>query len=156
MNAGAKIVTVQTPNFGELQVPEDKIIHFREGIPGFPSAHEFAVLEFEDVRPFQYLQALGDPPIALLVVNPFLFAPSFRFDLSPKDMEDLKCASPEDATVFAVATIPSDPSGATINLMAPVLINARQRVGKQVILLEGNYPMRHPLLGAAGQGPSGS
>jgi flagellar assembly factor FliW len=156
MNSGAKVVTIQTPNFGELQVPEDKIIYFREGIPGFPAAREFAILEFEDVRPFQYLQSLGDPPIALLVVNPFLFAPSYRFDLSPTDMEDLKCARPEDATVFAVATIPPNPSEATINLMAPVLVNAEGRVGKQVILLEGTSPMRHPLLGSADPSGGGS
>jgi flagellar assembly factor FliW len=137
---------IKTANFGEICVPEDKVISFKQGIPGFPSVHEFAILGFDDLSPFQYLQSLGDPAIALLIVNPFLFVPSYKFDLSPADMEELRCERPEEVSVFAVATIPADPADATVNLMAPVLINAKERCGKQVILLEGSYPMRHPLI----------
>jgi flagellar assembly factor FliW len=152
MQADAGGINIKTANFGELCVPEDKIIAFRQGIPGFPAVHEFAILEFEDLRPFQYLQSLGDPPIALLIVNPFLFVPSYKFDLSPADMEELQCERPEEVSVFAVATIPADPEDATMNLMAPVLVNARERCGKQAILLEGSYPMRYPLFSPAQQG----
>lgn len=149
MPTGTNGITIRTANFGELYVPEDKIIHFREGIPGFPAVHEFAILELDDIRPFQYLQSLGDPPVALLIVNPFLFVPSYKFDLSAADMEELQAAAPEELSVFAVATIPSDPAQATVNLMAPVVINARERRGKQVILLESGYSVRHPLFGPA-------
>lgn len=149
METGTKGITIRTANFGELYVPEDKIIHFREGIPGFPAVREFAILELDDIRPFQYLQSLGDPPVALLIVNPFLFVPSYRFDLSAADMEELRCTAPDELSVFAVATIPADPAGATVNLMAPVVINARERRGKQLILLESGYSVRHPLFGPA-------
>jgi flagellar assembly factor FliW len=97
------------------------------------------------VKPFQYLQSLGEPPVALLIVNPFLFAPDYRFDISARDMEDLQAQGSDEVSVFAVATIPSNPAEATVNLMAPVLINARTRSGKQVILLEADYSVRHPL-----------
>jgi flagellar assembly factor FliW len=152
MHSDTKGITIQTANFGELCVPEDKIISFKQGIPGFPAVHEFAILEFDDLRPFQYLQSLGDPPVALLIVNPFLFVPSYKFDLSPADMEELRCERPEEVSVFAVATIPANPADATMNLMAPLLINARERCGKQAILVEGSFPMRHPLFSAGQQG----
>ena len=147
MNIGSKEVVIKTPTFGELHVPEEKIIRFQEAIPGFPAVHEFALLEFDEVKPFQYLQSLGDPPVALLIVNPFLFAPDYRFDLSARDMEDLQAGGEGEVSVFAVATIPSDPAEATINLMAPVLINAKARCGKQVILLEADHSVRYPLFG---------
>jgi len=147
MTTSSTTRTVKTANLGELEVPEENVIRFREGIPGFESAREFAMVELENIKPFQYLQSLGAPPIALLVVNPFLFAAAYKFDLSPLQMEELEAERPEDVIVFAVATIPENPAEATINLMAPVLINPKQRIGKQVVLLEGDYPMRHPLMG---------
>ena len=57
---------IHTVNFGDLEVPEDKIITFKEGLPGFPQIHRFVVLDREEVRPFQYLQSLDDPPVSLL------------------------------------------------------------------------------------------
>lgn len=147
-----RAIKVHTTNFGELDIPEDKVIEFREGIPGFPHIQKFAILEFENLRPFQYLQALGEPPIALLVVNPFLLHPAYRFDISSSDMEDIRTGRPEEVTVFAVATIPEDPARATVNLMAPILINETSRCGKQVILLDSQYSVRHPLFGGGEEG----
>ena len=69
------MMRIHSVNFGDIEVPGDKIINFKEGVPGFPQIHRFATLEFEDLKPFQYLQALDDPPIALLIVNPFVLDP---------------------------------------------------------------------------------
>ncbi len=140
---------IHTVNFGEIEVPEDKVIKFKEGVPGFPHIHRFTALEFEDLKPFQYLQALDDPPIALLVVNPFLIDPEYKFQLSSSDMEDIQARNPEEVAVFAVATIPEDPERATINLMAPIMINDRERCGKQVILHDSGYSVQHPLFKAS-------
>ena len=81
---------IHTVNFGSLEVPEDKVISFKEGLPGFPQIHRFAILEMEELKPFQYLQALDDPPIALFIINPFMIDPTYEFRLMDSDMEDLK------------------------------------------------------------------
>jgi flagellar assembly factor FliW len=141
-------ITIRTINFGEIEVPEEKILHFDEGIPGFPHIRQFAMLEFENLRPFSYLQSLADPPIALLVVNPFLFQPSYQFELGETDAGSLQAKKLDDVSVFVVATIPENSSEATINLMAPVLINEKNRRGRQVILLDSQYSVRHPLFAA--------
>jgi flagellar assembly factor FliW len=137
---------IHTINFGDLEIPDDKVIHFKEGLPGFPQIHRFAVIEFNDLKPFQYLQALEDPPIALLVVNPFLIDPSYQFQLSNADMEELHSAQSRNLTVYAVASVPEDPNQATLNLMAPIVINEKDRCGKQVILHETEYSVREPLI----------
>jgi flagellar assembly factor FliW len=137
---------IHTINFGDLDIPEDKVITFKEGLPGFPQIHRFAVIELEELKPFQYLQALGDPPIALFIINPFVVDPTYKFRLTDSDMDDLNSKNSAELAVFTVATIPEDPSQATINLMAPIVINEKDRCGKQVILLESNYSVRHPLL----------
>lgn len=137
---------IHTVNFGELEVPEDKVITFKEGLPGFPQLRRFAVLELEELKPFQYLQALDDPPISLFIINPFLVDPTYEFRLTDSDMEDVNSLNSAELAVFAVATIPEDPSSATINLMAPVVINEKARCGKQVILHESKYSVKHPLV----------
>jgi flagellar assembly factor FliW len=142
---------IHTINFGDLEIPEDKVITFKEGLPGFPQIHRFAALELEELKPFQYLQSLDDPPIALFVINPFLVDPSYEFRLADSDMEDLKSKNSAELAVYSVATIPEDPSEATLNLMAPVVINEKDRCGKQVILIDSQYSVHHPLLNSMNQ-----
>ena len=142
---------IHTVNFGSLEIPEDKILTFKEGLPGFPQIHRFAILELEELKPFQYLQALDDPPISLFVINPFIVDPSYEFRLTDADMEDVNSTNSKELAVYAVATIPEDPSEATLNLMAPIVINDRDRCGKQVILHESKYSVKHPLLDSANQ-----
>jgi flagellar assembly factor FliW len=149
------MMLIHTLNFGDLEVPEEKVIAFKEGIPGFPQVHRFTFLEFDDMKPFQYLQSLDDPPIALLIVNPFLVDPAYQFQLSPSDMEDIHCSAPVGVAVYAVATVPADPEEATLNLMAPIVVNESERCGKQVILHDSGYSVKHPLFGGANKSGKG-
>jgi flagellar assembly factor FliW len=142
---------IHTVNFGNLDIPEDKIIIFKEGLPGFPQIRRFAVIELEELAPFQYLQALDDPPIALFIIDPFVVDPTYEFRLTDADMEELNSKNSTELAVYTVATIPEDPSKATLNLMAPIVINDRDRRGKQVILHESKYSVKYPLLDSAHQ-----
>jgi flagellar assembly factor FliW len=149
MQIETQTMLIHTINFGDLEVPEEKIITFKEGIPGFPQIHRFAFLEFEDLKPFQYLQSLDDPPIALLVINPFLVDPGYQFQLTPLDMDDIRSTDSAAVAVYAVATVPANPEEATLNLMAPIVVNEAEQSGKQVILHESAYSVKHPLFNAS-------
>jgi flagellar assembly factor FliW len=142
---------VQTVNFGSLDIPENKVITFKEGLPGFPQIHRFAIMDLEALSPFHYLQSLDEPPISLFIINPFLIDPGYEFRLTDSDMEDVKSTNSSELVVYAVATIPEDPSKATLNLMAPIVVNYRDQCGKQVILHQSKYSVKHPLIGTPGQ-----
>ena len=60
----------------------------------------------------------------------------------------IKSINSSELTIYAVVTIPEDPREATLNLMAPIVINERGRRGRQVILHESKYSVRHPLVSA--------
>ncbi len=143
--AESQTLVVKSVNFGMLEVPQDKVISFKEGLPGFPNLRRFTVLEMDELKPFQYLQALDDPPIALLVVNPFLVDAGYKFQLAESDMQEIRSREAEGVSVYAVATVPENPEDATLNLMAPIVINHRERLGKQVVLHQSSYQVRHPL-----------
>ena len=143
---------INTLNFGDLEISQESIITFDDGLPGFSQLRQFVVLDMEDIKPFHYLQALPDddtPPIALYLINPFLVDPSYEFRLTDSDMEALKSKNSTEMTIYAVATIPADPRYATLNLMAPIVINEKGRRGRQVILHDSKYSVRHPLMGGA-------
>ena len=150
---------IHTVNFGDLDIAEDTIITFDDGLPGFPQLRRFAILEMEDIKPFHYLQALPDddtPAIALYLINPFLVDPSYEFRLTDSDMEAIKSTNSAELTIYSVATIPADPRDATLNLMAPIVVNEKYHRGRQVILHESKYSVRHPLLSGAEAGTDDS
>jgi flagellar assembly factor FliW len=69
-------------------------------------------------------------------------------------MEDINSTNSAELAVYAVATIPEDPTRATVNLMAPIVINDKGRSGKQVILHESKYSVKHPLFNSGVQNES--
>ena len=145
---------IHTINFGDLEISQDTIITFDDGLPGFPQLNRFVILEMEGIKPFRYLQALSDddtPPIALYLINPFLVDPSYEFRLTDSDMAAIKSKNSTELTIYAIATIPENPVESTLNLMAPIVINERERRGRQVILHDSKYSVKHPLPGAAEQ-----
>jgi flagellar assembly factor FliW len=137
---------VRTLSFGEIEVPETKILYFKEGLPGFPQHHRFTVLSFDDLKPFEYLQALDEPAVALPVINPFLVLAEYHMDLSDSDLAEVASAGPAELTVYAVATVPEDPLKATVNLFAPIVVNEQNRCGRQFFLHDSGYSIKHPLL----------
>ena len=39
---------VSTVRFGEIEVAEDKIVRFEEGMPAFEKEHEFVVIPYDE------------------------------------------------------------------------------------------------------------
>ncbi len=140
-----RTLLIRTLSFWEIEIPGDKILRFKEGLPGFPQHHRFAVLSFDDLKPFEYLQALDEPPVAFLVINPFLVLSGYKMNLSGGDLADLASTDPAELTVYAVATVPEDPLKATVNLFAPIVINEKDRSGRQFLLHDSGYSVKHPL-----------
>jgi flagellar assembly factor FliW len=147
--AETQTMVIRTLNFGEIEVPEEKILHFKEGLPGFAQIQRYVLLDLASVKPFVYLQAIGEPPIAFLLVDPRLVEPGYQYRLAPSDLDDVGVSEASEACVYVVATIPANPEDATVNLMAPIVVNEKLRRGKQVIMLESPYSVRHPMLGTS-------
>jgi flagellar assembly factor FliW len=51
----------------------------------------------------------------------------------------------KEASVFTILTIPGNLTEMTANLKAPVVINTRSRIAKQVVLQENDQPIKHPM-----------
>ena len=138
--------TIKTKPFGEIEVRDEQIIEFIEGILGFDAVKKFAVLD-DDKSPFLWLQAFDEPDLAFVMISPLEFLDEYSLVISQQDIDDVGASSPEELAVYAIVTIPSDnPSSMTANLQGPVIINPATRKGKQAISLSDKYRVRHSIL----------
>ena len=137
---------IKTKPFGDIEVEDDRIIEFPEGILGFDYVDRFVLLEEKD-SPFIWLQAYSEPELAFVMVSPLQFMAEYSLVISQTDLEDVGAASPEELSVFAIVTIPSNnPADMTANLQGPIIINMEKRKGKQAISLSDKYRVRHKIM----------
>lgn len=129
--------------FGDLNIEEEEILVFTQGIPGFETLTKFTIIKPDDTLPIYYFQSLEEGAIAFLVTDPFLVLKDYDFELSSSTQEELKIEKIEDVAVRVVVTITS--SQMNVNLLAPIIINPNQRLAKQIILHESNYKIKHEL-----------
>jgi len=137
-------VRITTTRFGEIEVEKSEIITFPQGILGFEGVQQYILLG--DVQPFGFLQAVEDPDLTFVVIDPTALVPDYRVEVPRTEMERIGLKEPSEAVALAIVTIPSDPQKMTANLQAPVVISTANRQARQLVLTEGTYNMRHPVL----------
>lgn len=137
---------VNTVRFGEIEVEEDKIVHFENGIPAFEEEHEFLIIPYDEESPYVFLQSLSTPDLAFLMTIPFVFFPDYEFEIDDETLARLGIRDQEELLIYALLTLPGGKVGdMTANLMAPVVINTTNMQARQVVLDRSRYTTKHRL-----------
>lgn len=147
-----RMLEIRTTRYGEMetvQVPESAVLAFPEGVPGFEQHRRFALIEDASLAPFCWLQSLHDPLVGFLVVEPGLLLADYAFDIADGDVALLGLDDASEARVLSILVVPDDIHAMTANLQAPLIVNPRKRIGKQVILTDERFPLRYPVFGGA-------
>jgi flagellar assembly factor FliW len=137
-----------TTRFGQIDVPDDKVFDFPEGMIGFSHLKRFVVIKHKNSESIYWLQSLEKPEIAFPMIYPFIFLPDYAPELNDYDYQTLKMSreTVTKAEIYNVTIIPADPMDMSVNLFSPVFINPVERVGKQVILEGSGYPVDFRIL----------
>lgn len=137
---------IETQYLGAVEVPQENIISFPDGIYGFEDTKSFALVPrgIRDDSPM-FLQAVGDTSPSFVVFEPGEFVNDFNPRVPDSDLRELGVSSAQELVFFVIAVIPPDIRCATANYKSPVAINKETRVGRQVILENKNYPLRFPI-----------
>ena len=143
---------VQSTRFGELEVAEEQIMDFPEGLLGFPDEKKFALMEYKPESPFYFLQSLADPDLTFLMINPFAFFNDYDFHMDDALMAEIGVTADNPPTVFNIATVRDKIQNMTVNLAGPVLVNIRDRKAAQWVIEKTQFPTRYPLFPAAAGG----
>jgi len=144
---GGRCVKISTTRFGDISIDESRIVQMREGMLGFEHLKRYVLLTQDKETPFMWFQSVDDGSIAFVVIHSFVVKPDYDPLISDDAVKLLEIASPgsEDVVVLSVVTIRSDPFTVMANLRAPIVVNTEKMLAKQVILLEGNYPVQYSL-----------
>ncbi len=137
---------VNTLRFGEIEIDEEKVVHFEDGIPAFEEEHDFVIIPYDDESPYVFLQSLSTPELAFLMTMPFVFFPDYEFELDDENQEKLGITSQEDMLIYTLLTIPGGKvPEMTANLMAPVVVNSATMQARQIVLDKSRYTTKHRL-----------
>jgi flagellar assembly factor FliW len=120
-----------------------------EGLIGLPDFKRFELIVDPESLPFVVLRAVEGDEIQIPAVEPVGLVDNYRLDIGDADAEFLGLVGADaNPLILNVATIKSyEPQKVTLNLAAPILINRRTRVGKQVVLMNyQNYSTTHVLI----------
>lgn len=137
---------VSTKYFGEIDIEEDNIVNFHNGIPGFEDETSFVFLPLAEESPFIVMQSIKTPQLGFITTSPFLFFEDYNIDISDQTVEQLQFESEKDVDVYVILTIKEPFEKMTANLVAPVLINHKKNVAKQVVLEKTFYGVSHSIL----------
>jgi flagellar assembly factor FliW len=148
-------IEISTREFGIIEVEEDAVYEFPEGIYGFESDKRFAVFsrQIEDFS-FLYLQSMDHLVPCFMVFEPWDMHPDYQPALSREDLDDCQVDHIDDLIFLVIATVPSKMEDLSINIKSPVVLNPKTRKAKQVILQNPDYSVRYYPFRQNGKGGS--
>ena len=139
---------IDTDRFGCFDTKDSKLIEFPSGIPGFEDLHHFIILEIAQTKPIYWLQSTENKYIALPVILTFEILDDYYIDIRENELEDLFVESQNDLLVMNVVVIPDQVDQMTVNLAAPIVINTKRGIGKQIIIDAQALSIRWPVYDA--------
>ena len=135
---------IKTRHFEEIEFDERRIINFNEGIPGFRELKKYIIIE-DPESPFVYLQSVEDGMISFIIINPYLLKKDYTIEIKDTYISALGGGNAEEFCVFVIATVMDEFEEATVNLLAPIVIQNETRQGMQVILENTTYTTKHKI-----------
>ena len=140
-------MVVETRVFGTVEINDEKIITFPGGIIGFPDLKQFTLL-YDETKPqaaIKWLQSLDEPVFAMPVMDPLAVSPDYNPEVEDELLKPIGELNPDSTLVLVTLTVPSDITKMTVNLQAPIVVNADEMKACQIIVDTEKYPVRFPI-----------
>lgn len=122
-------------------------LHFVTPPFGLGPLSAFTLSELDGGRGLFSLVANREPAIRLFLVDAAAYVGGYAPELSDDQVASVQVSSPEDALLLVVVT-PAD-DAVTVNLRAPIVVNANTGAAAQVIVQDGDWPVRARLAARA-------
>lgn len=144
---------VVTKAYGLIDIDECQKITFSQGLFGFELFKDYVLLDAEQ-QPFYWLQSVDNKEVAFVLINPFQFRPDYEVDIDNEELLEIGISDPEQVLIFSIVTIPADGGPMTANLQGPLVINRDTRYGRQVVLTDPCWKIKHDVIAelAGGRG----
>jgi flagellar assembly factor FliW len=133
------VMIVESERFGTIDIDEADLIQFPAGIIGFPGEHHFVMVQTRESALVAWLQSVTSPWFALPVVSlDVLDIDMTNFELTDIAKQAGLAGREETLAVMCVLNV-SALAGATVNLVAPIVVDSETRAGAQILLDATKY-----------------
>ena len=139
---------VRTTRFGILNVETHDLVSFPAGLIGLEDCRQWVLLSDAANDALGWLQSIDRPETALAVVSPRRFVPDYRFRTFKNELSPLQLTTMEEAQVLVV--VARHDGRLTANLRAPIVVNVRARLGRQVVAND-DHPLQYSLPASSSQ-----
>jgi flagellar assembly factor FliW len=133
----------------DFDSPPSNEILLPHGLIGFSSYKRAELLYLPDHLPFLWMK-LGSAQdhLHFIVIEPGGIVPGYEPEIFDEDAERLDLRDPAEAMVLNIVTLKNqNPVEATANLIGPLLVNRRTRIGRQLVISNySRYSAHHALV----------
>jgi flagellar assembly factor FliW len=117
-----------------------------EPLPGFPGYRDYALVAADGQGLVFWLQSVDPAGPRFLAVAARSFFPDYAPALPRGLWSELALEEGSEPELYCIVTVPDgDVVRATANLRAPLVVHTARCLARQVVLPDGDHPIRRPL-----------
>lgn len=135
---------VETTRFGDVEVSDDRITTFPDGLLGLSSDKTYALMQPDNDGVFLWMQSTATPNLAFVVTNPARWHDDYQVRVTPEQFAAIGLNSIDDGLVLTIVNKYDDTL--TANMQGPLVINPKTRLGIQVVLCDERWSTREKIL----------
>ncbi|PTX90929.1 flagellar assembly protein FliW [Opitutus sp. ER46] len=133
----------------DIDVPPSNELQLPQGIVGFGTYKRAELLYLPNHLPFLWMK-LHSPTdhLFFIVIEPGGIVPGYEPEIFDEDAEQLGIVDPSQAMILNIVTLrKQNPVEATVNLIGPIVVNRRTRIGRQLVISNySRYSAHHALV----------
>lgn len=133
---------IATSRFGTVEVAEDSLIRFDSGLIGFPQEHVFALIPHGSSTVIAWLQSVDKPDLAFPVVSAHGLVDDYPDVSITAASEKVGLGGELEQIAILAVLCAREGMPASVNLLAPILIDAVTHRGAQVFLEGSRFTTR--------------
>ena len=130
---------ISTARFGSLEVEDQDILFFSQGILGFEDLSRFFIIDPKDEALIMWLQSVDDGKVAFPIIEPQVLDANYSVKFLSSDLEVLGLKDSGDIEVYVILTIPKDIKKVSANFKAPLIVNPKRNLGGQIVLQDNRW-----------------
>lgn len=145
-NETSRKMIIDSVRFGQIEIDRELLFEFVAPIIGYDKHRLFALIDNDPSSPFKWIQSVKDEELAFPITLCSYFDIEYNFKIQDEEAKLIELENAEDLMAINIVSIPQEcPQNATVNLLAPIVINTKTNKAMQVILKNTNYKVKHPL-----------
>jgi flagellar assembly factor FliW len=133
----------------DIDVPPTNEILLPHGLIGFADYTRAELVYLPDHLPFLWMKLhSATDELHFIVIEPGGIVPGYEPEIFDEDAAQLDLRSPAEAMILNIVTLKrQNPVEATANLIGPLVVNRRTRIGRQLVISNySRYTASHALV----------